>query len=79
MRFLQKYRHDRRGTIALMTAMLMFPLIFFAVGVPIDLARQVQLRSALQNIADDAATAGAKELADGATGPARWSRSPTPM
>lgn len=67
-RLAHKFLRERLGGVAMITAIVMFPLLFFAVGTPIDLARQMQFRSALQNIADGAATAGAKVLADGATG-----------
>ncbi len=57
---------DRRGTIALITAIVLFPLLFLAVGVPIDLARAIQYRAALQNIADTAALAGSEVIGVGA-------------
>jgi Flp pilus assembly protein TadG len=62
-----KFAKDTRGTIAVITAIVIFPLLFYCVGVPIDLARQVQLRSALQNIADGAALAGSAVLGEGGT------------
>jgi Flp pilus assembly protein TadG len=62
-----RFLRDRRGTIALITAIVIFPLLFYCVGVPIDLARQVQLRSTLQNIADDASLAGSAVIGGGGT------------
>ncbi len=64
---LQKFARDRRATIALITAIFIFPLMFLGVGVPIDLARAIQYRAALQNIADGAALAGSEALGAGAT------------
>jgi Flp pilus assembly protein TadG len=64
-RLAQKLQADRRGAIAIITAILMGPILFYCVGVPIDLARAIQLRSALQNISDTAALAGSAELAQG--------------
>lgn len=61
------FKRDRRGTIALITALVMFPLLFLALGVPIDLARAVQFRSAMQNISDSAVLAGQEVMAQGAT------------
>ena len=52
---LKKFAGDRRATIALITAIFIFPLMFLGVGVPIDLARAIQYRASLQNIADGAA------------------------
>jgi Flp pilus assembly protein TadG len=61
------FLRDRGGNVALITAIVIFPLLFYCVGIPIDLARQVQLRSTLQNIADDAALAGSSVIGDGGT------------
>jgi len=64
---LKKFARDRRATIALITAIFIFPLMFLGVGVPIDLARAIQYRAALQNIADSASLAGSEALGLGAT------------
>jgi len=66
-RLLRKFRTDRRGAIAIITAIIMVPILFYCVGVPIDLARAIQLRSSLQNISDTASLAGSAELAQGGT------------
>jgi Flp pilus assembly protein TadG len=63
---LRKFARDRRATIALITAIFIFPLMFLGVGVPIDLARAIQYRAALQNLADTAALAGSEVLGIGA-------------
>lgn len=63
----QRFRRDRRATVAVITAIVIFPLLFLAVGVPIDLARAIQLRSAMQNFDDSAAIAGEVDIANGAT------------
>jgi len=61
-------KRDRRGAVAIITAILFIPVILYCAGMPIDLARSVQLRSSLQNIADNAALAAAADLRNGATG-----------
>jgi len=67
LRFLRRnFARDRRASIALITA-ITCPLLFLAVGVPIDLARAIQYRAALQNVADGAALAGTEVLGLGAT------------
>jgi Flp pilus assembly protein TadG len=66
-RLRQKFISDQRGAVAIITAIVMLPILFYCVGVPIDLARAIQLRSALQNITDTAALAGSAELAQGGT------------
>jgi Flp pilus assembly protein TadG len=63
----RRFRRARRGTVAIITAIVIFPLLFLAIGVPIDLARVVQLRSAMQNYDDAAAIAGQADIANGAT------------
>jgi Flp pilus assembly protein TadG len=63
---LQKFARDRRATIAIITAIFIFPLMFLGVGVPIDLARAIQYRVALQNIADGASLAGSEAQGLGA-------------
>jgi Flp pilus assembly protein TadG len=65
--FLGRFTRDKHSDIAVITAILMFPLMFYCAGAPIDLARQIQLRSALQNIADGAALAASADLGDGGT------------
>ncbi len=62
----KRFRRDRRGTIALITAIVLFPLLFLSIGAPIDLARSIQLRSALQNAADSGALAAEEDIANGA-------------
>ncbi len=63
----KRFKRDRRGTIAVITAIVMFPMLFLAIGAPIDLARAVQLRSALQNAADSSSLAAEEDIANGAT------------
>jgi Flp pilus assembly protein TadG len=63
----KRFARDRGATIALITAIFIFPLMFLGVGVPIDLARAIQYRANLQNIADAAALAGSEVLGVGAT------------
>jgi Flp pilus assembly protein TadG len=63
----RRFRRDTRATVAVITAIVIFPLLFLAIGVPIDLARAIQLRSALQNYDDAAALAGQLDIANGAT------------
>jgi Flp pilus assembly protein TadG len=65
--FLSRFIRDRRGAVAIITAILMVPVLIFSVGVPIDISRQVQLRSNLQNITDTAALAGSILISQGAT------------
>jgi Flp pilus assembly protein TadG len=55
------FARDVRASVAVITA-LALPTLVVAAGTPIDLARQVQLRAALQNAADSAALAGATLL-----------------
>jgi len=54
---------DRRGAVALMTAITTLPLVLFA-GVAIDCARQIELYRSMQNSADAAALAGATLLSE---------------
>jgi Flp pilus assembly protein TadG len=63
----KKFAKDRHASIALITAIAILPLLLFAVGVPIDLARAIQYRATLQNVADAAALAGSEALGVGAT------------
>jgi Flp pilus assembly protein TadG len=58
---------DRRAAIAMITAIMMAPVLVLCVGVPIDLARAIQYRATLQNAADNAALAGSDVLRVGAT------------
>jgi Flp pilus assembly protein TadG len=67
LKFVKRFGRDRRATIALITAIFIFPLMFLGVGVPIDLARAIQYRAMLQNVADGAALAGSEALGIGAT------------
>jgi Flp pilus assembly protein TadG len=60
-----KFSTDRRATIAVITA-IMLPVLVLIVGVPIDLARTIQYRATLQNVADQAALAGSEALRVGA-------------
>lgn len=60
-------RRGERGSIMVMTAVLMVGLVL-AVGLCIDVARIYLLRAELQNAADAAALAGARELNSGITG-----------
>lgn len=60
-------RRGERGSIMVMTAILMVGLVL-AVGLCIDVARIYMLRAELQNAADAAALAGARELNSGITG-----------
>lgn len=61
----KRFLRDGRATIALITAITL-PLLVLIVGMPIDLARTIQYRAALQNIADEAALAGSEALRVGA-------------
>jgi Flp pilus assembly protein TadG len=61
----KRFSADSRATIALITSVTL-PVLVLAVGVPIDLARAIQYRAALQNIADEAALAGSEALGVGA-------------
>jgi Flp pilus assembly protein TadG len=62
-----RFRRDQRGAIALLTAICLFPVIFFAVGLPIDEARQIELHSNLQSVSDAATLAGSEDIALGGT------------
>ena len=59
--------HNERGSIMVMTAVLMLGLVL-AVGLCIDVSRIFLLRAELQNAADAAALAAARELNSGDTG-----------
>ena len=56
---------DRRGTVAVLTGLMVLPLMFSA-GVAVDLTRATAFRAALQNAADSAALAGAAAYVDAA-------------
>jgi len=60
-------KHNERGSIMVMTAVLMLGLVL-AVGLCIDVSRIFLLRAELQNAADAAALAAARELNSGDTG-----------
>ncbi len=60
-------KHNERGSIMVMTAIFMVGLVL-AVGLCIDVARIFLLRAELQNAADAAALAAARELNSGVTG-----------
>ncbi|MEJ7575688.1 MAG: pilus assembly protein TadG-related protein [Pyrinomonadaceae bacterium] len=60
-------RSGERGSIMVMTAVLMLGLVL-CIGLTIDVSRIYMLRTELQNAADAAALAGARELNSGITG-----------
>lgn len=62
-----KQRASERGSVMIMTAILMAGIIL-AVGLCIDVARIYMVRTELQNAADAAALAAARELDSGAGG-----------
>jgi Flp pilus assembly protein TadG len=62
-----KGRRDERGSVMIMTAILMAGIIL-AVGLCIDVARVYMVRTELQNAADAAALSAARELDSGAGG-----------
>ena len=57
------FRADRRGTVAVLTGLMILPLMFSA-GIAVDLTRATGFRAALQNAADSAALAGAAAYTD---------------
>ena len=59
------FRADRRGTVAVLTGLMILPLMFSA-GIAVDLTRATGFRAALQNAADSAALAGAAAYTDAA-------------
>jgi Flp pilus assembly protein TadG len=59
--------NDERGSVMIMTAILMAGIIL-AVGLCIDVARIYMVRTELQNAADAAALAASRELDSGASG-----------
>jgi Flp pilus assembly protein TadG len=56
-----RHRSNERGSVTIMTAILLFGLVL-ALGLVIDVARIYMVRASLQNAADAAALAGAREL-----------------
>ncbi len=60
-------RKKQRGTVAIMVGLLLIPLIGF-LGIVIDLGHLYVRKTELQNAADAAALAGAKQLNGSATG-----------
>ena len=64
---LAKLHADQRGSVMIMTAILMTGVIL-AVGLCIDVARVYMVRTELQNAADAAALSAARELDSGAGG-----------
>lgn len=64
---LPKDRKAERGSVMIMTAILMAGIIL-AVGLCIDIARLYMVRTELQNAADAAALSAARELSSGAGG-----------
>ena len=63
----QSHRKGERGSVMVMTAILSLGLVL-AVGLCIDVARIYMVRTELQNAADAAALAAARELNSGASG-----------
>ncbi|MBV2187016.1 MAG: VWA domain-containing protein [Rhizobium sp.] len=61
-RFFRGFMADRGGNFGTMTA-IMLPVLLAGVGVAMDLAKLVQVRSALQDAADSAALSAASALA----------------
>jgi len=64
--WLSRFCRSRRAGIALIAA-ITSPLLILAGGMPVDLARAIQYRAALQTVADEAALAGSEVLGVGAT------------
>src|SRR5688572_13117067 len=62
-----KKRRSERGSVTIMTACLMVGLVL-VVGLSIDVSRIYMLRAGLQNAADAAALAAARELNSGSDG-----------
>ena len=56
--YLANAKNDRRGSIAIITALMLVPIVFL-VGVAVDMGRLVAAETALQEAADGAALAGA--------------------
>jgi Flp pilus assembly protein TadG len=64
---LMERRKGERGSVTIMTAILLFGLVF-VLSLAIDVSRIYMVRASLQNAADAAALAGARELNSGSTG-----------
>lgn len=62
-----KRRHGERGSVTVMTAVLMIGLVL-VIGLSIDVSRIYMVRAGLQNAADAAALAAARELNSGSQG-----------
>jgi len=60
-------RKGERGSVTIMTAILLFGLVL-VLGLAIDVSRIYMVRASLQNAADAAALAAARELNSGASG-----------
>ena len=60
-------RNGERGSVTIMTAILLFGLVL-VLGLAIDVSRIYMVRASLQNAADAAALAGARELNSGTGG-----------
>ena len=63
----KKDRRNERGSVTVMTAVLMVGLVL-VIGLSIDVSRIYMLRAGLQNAADAAALAAARELNSGSEG-----------
>lgn len=61
------HRRSERGSVTIMTAILLFGLVL-VMGLAIDISRVYMVRASLQNAADAAALAAARELNSGAGG-----------
>jgi Flp pilus assembly protein TadG len=61
------FRKDERGSVTIMTAILLFGLVL-VLGLAIDISRIYMVRAGLQNAADAAALAAARELNSGSSG-----------
>jgi len=62
-----QHRHGERGSIMIMTCIFMV-LLFLMIGMAIDVSRVYMVRAELQNAADAAALAAARELNGGVSG-----------
>ena len=67
MRGHRQRKRGERGSITVMTALMLTGLVL-AVGLSLDVARISMVRAQLQNAADAAALAAARELNSGTTG-----------
>src|ERR1044072_1978561 len=64
---LMERRKGERGSVTIMPAILLFGLVLL-LSLSIDVSRIYMVRASLQNAADAAALAGARELNSGPTG-----------